>query len=162
MLRSIKHTHLRLFSSTRFARGVSDNSAMRLLGLIALCAATASGLVFDSPTRQPPGSNVCSVNDQAELKRIGAHHPKHHDRRTVTIRSSHNDTDDVSADFLWGIRRANHGGRLLLEKGHKYVIGRKLDLTFLDNVEVQWDGELKVSYPQRFAFVCCRFCRVCC
>jgi galacturan 1,4-alpha-galacturonidase len=62
----------------------------------------------------------------------------------VTIRSSRNDHDDVSADFLWGIKRANHGGRLLLKKGKKYVIGKKLDLTFLDNVEVQLDGELKV------------------
>lgn len=64
----------------------------------------------------------------------------------MTIRPSHNDTDDISADFLWGIRRANHGGRLLLKKGEKYVIGRKLDLTFLDNIEVQLDGELKVSF----------------
>ncbi|KAL4971489.1 putative exopolygalacturonase B [Aspergillus desertorum] len=120
---------------------------MRLnhLALVALCVATASSLAFVSPTSQPPGANVYSVNDVAELRRIGARHPKHHDRRTVTIRSSHNDTDDVSADFLWGIRRANHGGRLLLKKGQKYVIGKKLDLTFLDNVEVQLDGELKFT-----------------
>ncbi len=119
---------------------------MKLLPIFALCATTVSGLVFDSPAHQPPGANVYAVNDQAGLRRIGAHHPKHHDRRTVTIRPSHNDTDDISADFLWGIRRANHGGRLLLKKGEKYVIGRKLDLTFLDNIEVQLDGELKVSF----------------
>ncbi|KAL4802615.1 pectin lyase fold/virulence factor [Aspergillus unguis] len=118
---------------------------MKLLPLIALCAATASGLVFTSPTQQPPGANVYSVDDQAELRRIGAHRPGHPDRRTVTIRSSHNDTDDVSDDFLWGIHRANHGGRLLLKKGQKYVIGKKLDLTFLDNVEVQFDGEVKFT-----------------
>ncbi|OJJ53329.1 hypothetical protein ASPSYDRAFT_525516 [Aspergillus sydowii CBS 593.65] len=118
---------------------------MKLLPIFALCATTVSGLVFDSPAHQLPGANVYAVNDQAGLRRIGAHHPKHHDRRTVTIRPSHNDTDDISADFLWGIRRANHGGRLLLKKGEKYVIGRKLDLTFLDNIEVQLDGELKFT-----------------
>ncbi|KAL2819863.1 pectin lyase fold/virulence factor, partial [Aspergillus cavernicola] len=117
---------------------------MKLLPLIALCATTASSLVFDSLT-PPPGAKVHSSSDTAELRRIGAHHPHHHDRRTVTIRSSHNDTDDISSDFLWGIRRANHGGRLLLKKGQKYVIGKKLDLTFLDNIEVQLDGELKFT-----------------
>ncbi|KAL4783891.1 pectin lyase fold/virulence factor [Aspergillus varians] len=129
---------------------------MKLLSIIALCATTVSSLAFDSPTRQPPGANIYSANDVAELRRIGAHHSKHHDRQTVTIRSSHNDTDDISADFLWGIGRANHGGRLLLKKGEKYIIGRKLDLTFLDNVEVQLDGELKftddVSYWQENYF----------
>jgi galacturan 1,4-alpha-galacturonidase len=34
---------------------------------------------------------------------------------------------------------------LLLKKGQKYVIGKKLDLSFLDNVEVQLDGELKFT-----------------
>jgi galacturan 1,4-alpha-galacturonidase len=125
---------------------------MKLLPILALCATAVTSLVFNSPdTHTPPGAKIYAGNDIAELKRIGAHHHKHHDRRTVTIRSSHNDTDDISADFLWGIRRANRGGRLLLKKGKKYVIGRKLDLTFLEDVEVQLDGELKVfSFFARF------------
>ncbi|KAL3471231.1 pectin lyase fold/virulence factor [Aspergillus californicus] len=115
---------------------------MKFFPIIALCATAVTGLVFDSPSHSPPGANVYSAGDKAELRRIGAHHPHHRDRRTVTIRSSRNDTDDISDDFLWGIRRANHGGKLLLMKGKKYVIGKKLDLTFLDNIEVQLDGEL--------------------
>ncbi|KAL4878229.1 pectin lyase fold/virulence factor [Aspergillus karnatakaensis] len=123
---------------------------MRLLPILALYATTVASLVFDpsysySGSHTPPGAHIYSGNDVAALKRIGAHHHKHHDRRTVTIRSSRNDKDDISADFLWGIKRANRGGRLLLKKGEKYVIGRKLDLTFLDNVEVQLDGELKFT-----------------
>ncbi|KAK1148428.1 hypothetical protein N8T08_009431 [Aspergillus melleus] len=92
-----------------------------------------------------PGARIIPVGDQAELRRVGAHHHKHRDRRTVTIRSSRNDTDDISSDFLWGIKRANRGGRLLLKKGEKYVIGKRLDLNFLDNVEVQLDGEVKFT-----------------
>ncbi|KAI9369155.1 putative exopolygalacturonase B [Aspergillus egyptiacus] len=118
---------------------------MKLLALIALCATAVTGLDLDSVTHAPRGAKVYSADDVAGLKRIGAHHPHHHDRRTVTIRSSHNDTDDISADFLWGIRRANRGGRLLLKKGEKYIIGRKLDLMFLDDIEVQLDGELKFT-----------------
>ena len=33
-----------------------------------------------------------------------------------------------------------------LEKGKKYIIGKKLDLTFLKDVYVKIDGELKVRY----------------
>ncbi|KAE8385263.1 CobW domain protein [Aspergillus alliaceus] len=92
-----------------------------------------------------PGAQVIPESDGKALEGVGGHHHRYHDRRTVTIRPSRNDTDDISKDFLWGIKRANHGGRLLLKKGEKYVIGRKLDLTFLDNIEVQLDGELKFT-----------------
>lgn len=69
------------------------------------------------------------------------------DRRKITIRASKSDTDDISADFLWALKQANHGGLVHLEKGKKYVIGKKLDLTFLNDVYVRLDGELKVSTP---------------
>jgi galacturan 1,4-alpha-galacturonidase len=65
-------------------------------------------------------------------------------RRTVTIRASRNDTDDISSDFLWALKKANHGGMVHLEKDKTYVIGTKLDLTFLKDVYVKIDGELKV------------------
>lgn len=71
------------------------------------------------------------------------------DRRTVTIRPSVNDTDDISAEFLQGITEANHGGRLLLKEGETYIIGKKLELTFLDDIEVQLDGEIKVNENNR-------------
>jgi hypothetical protein len=77
------------------------------------------------------------------------HHPYHHpvdSRRKVYIRSSKNDTDDISADFYAGLKKANHGGTLVLPKGKTFVIGKKLDLTFLNNVQVQLDGEILVCH----------------
>lgn len=92
-----------------------------------------------------PGAHVIPAQDTSALKHIGAHHQIYPDRRTVTIRASKNENDDVSSDFLWAIHQANHGGRLLLEKGKTYMIGKKLDLTFLDDIEVQLEGELKFT-----------------
>ncbi len=66
------------------------------------------------------------------------------DRKKTTIRASQSDTDDISAEFLAGLQKANNGGLLVLEKGKKYVIGKKLDLTFLNNVYVRLDGEILV------------------
>lgn len=65
-------------------------------------------------------------------------------RHVVRIRSSNNDTDDVSADFLAGIKKANNGGTLYLPKNDLFVIGEPLDLTFLDDIHVRLDGEIKV------------------
>ena len=67
------------------------------------------------------------------------------DRKVTTIRPSANDTDDISAAFLAGIQQANNGGLLFLEKGNTYVIGKKLDLSFLKNIYVRIEGEIKVS-----------------
>ncbi|KAE8403234.1 CobW domain protein [Aspergillus pseudonomiae] len=121
--------------------------------LATLFASAVSSIAVD---KLIPGAQIIPESDTRALERVGGHHAKYHDRRTITIRPSRNDTDDVSRDFLWGIKHANHGGRLLLKKGEKYVIGRKLDLTFLDNIEVQLDGELKftddVSYWQENNF----------
>ncbi|GAB1207725.1 hypothetical protein APSETT445_006455 [Aspergillus pseudonomiae] len=121
--------------------------------LATLFASAVSSIAVD---KLIPGAQIIPESDTRALERVGGHHAKYHDRRTITIRPSRNDTDDVSRDFLWGIKHANHGGRLLLKKGEKYVIGRKLDLTFLDDIEVQLDGELKftddVSYWQENNF----------
>ncbi|KAF2703194.1 glycoside hydrolase family 28 protein [Pleomassaria siparia CBS 279.74] len=67
------------------------------------------------------------------------------DRKKITIRSSKHDRDDISDDFLWALKKANHGGLVHLEKRKKYVIGKKLDLTFLKDVYVRLDGELKFT-----------------
>ncbi|RHZ62717.1 hypothetical protein CDV55_105854 [Aspergillus turcosus] len=115
---------------------------MKFLALAALFASTVSSIAVDGLI---PGARVIPANDVVTLKKIGAHNHKHPYRRTVIIRPSCSDTDDVSADFLWGIKKANRGGRLLLQKGKKYIIGKKLDLTFLKDIEVQLDGELKKS-----------------
>ncbi|KAJ5494828.1 Glycoside hydrolase family 28 [Penicillium fimorum] len=116
---------------------------MKFLAIGALLLSTVSAIATEHIIQ---GAQIIPASDKSALKKIGAHgHPKHHDRRTVTIRSSKSDTDDISEDFLWGIKAANHGGRLLLKKGKKYVIGKKLDLSFLDNIEVQLEGEIKFT-----------------
>lgn len=66
-------------------------------------------------------------------------------RHKVTIRPSKNDKDDISADLLWAFKKANHGGTVYLKEGHTYVIGKKLDLTFLNDVHLQLDGEIKFT-----------------
>lgn len=70
------------------------------------------------------------------------------DRKKVTIRASKDDKDDISDDFLSAIKKSNKGGMVHLKKGHKYVIGKKLDLTFLDDIYIKIDGELKVPTLQ--------------
>ncbi|KAJ5660726.1 CAZyme family GH28 [Penicillium longicatenatum] len=116
---------------------------MKLLALGVLFVAAVSGLA--SSPHVIPGAQIIPANDKSGLRHIGAFHKKYPDRRTVTIRASKSDHDDVSSDFLWGIKQANHGGRLLLEKGKTYVIGKKLDLSFLNNIEVQLEGEIKFT-----------------
>jgi galacturan 1,4-alpha-galacturonidase len=71
-------------------------------------------------------------------------------RRIVTIRSSKNDTDDVSDEFRKGLEEAMHGGTLLLPKGKKYVIGKPLDLTFLNDVHVRLDGEIQFTNDTKY------------
>lgn len=77
-------------------------------------------------------------------------------RHVVTLRPSRNDTDDVSADFKAGLEHANHGGTLYLPANQTFVIGQPLDLTFLDDVHLRLDGEIKftddTSYWQSVAF----------
>ena len=115
---------------------------------IAIGAVLFSAVGAFATERIIKGAQIIPANDKLGLKKIGAYgHHKHDDRRTVTIRSSKSDTDDISYDFLWGIKAANHGGRLLLQKGKTYVIGKKLDLSFLNNIEVQLEGEVKVHNP---------------
>ncbi|KAJ5432390.1 exopolygalacturonase B [Penicillium daleae] len=112
---------------------------------LALGALLVGAVTAASTGRIPQGAQIIPVHDKSSLRHVGAHGQKYPDRRTVTIRPSKNDKDDISEDFLWGIKHANHGGRLLLKKGKTYVIGKKLDLSFLDNVEVQLEGEIKFT-----------------
>ncbi|PWY74993.1 CobW domain protein [Aspergillus heteromorphus CBS 117.55] len=119
---------------------------MRLLSLATLVLSTVPGLVTGAAVDTViPGTQIIPATDIAGLEAIGAQYPKYPDRQTVTIRASKSEEDDVSSDFLWGLQQANHGGRLLLQKGQTYVIGKKLDLTFLDDVEVQLEGEIQFT-----------------
>jgi hypothetical protein len=67
------------------------------------------------------------------------------DRIPTIIQASASDTDDVSAALLDGLKKANNGGLLHLEKGKKYIIAKKLDLSFLKDVYVKLDGEIKFT-----------------
>lgn len=82
------------------------------------------------------------------------HHPYHHPptnyRPKFYIRASRNDTDDISEEFYQGLKKANRGGTLVLPKNQTFVIGKKLDLTFLKNIEVNLEGEIKVCLPHHF------------
>ena len=114
---------------------------MKLLTLASLFLGTVSGAAVKDVI---PGAEIIPADDTAGLRRVGALHDDYCDRKTVTIRCSDDDNDDIADDFLWGIKKANHGGRLLLKKECTYIIGKKLDLRFLNDIEVQLDGELKV------------------
>lgn len=114
---------------------------MKLFTLAALFIGTVSSAAVNDAIH---GAEIIAADDATGLERIGALHEDHCDRKTVTIRCSDDDQDDIADDFLWGIKKANHGGRLLLKKECTYIIGKKLDLRFLDDIEVQLDGELKV------------------
>jgi galacturan 1,4-alpha-galacturonidase len=113
---------------------------MRIIGpLVTVCAvAAAAASAFELPPGVP--RSIDEFREKHPLERR-AQDPQ---RRTVQIRSSKNDTDDVSDDFLQGLLKANRGGILVLEEGKTYIIGKPLDLTFLDDIHIQWEGEVKV------------------
>ena len=118
--------------------------------LASLASASAVALENDIPV----GASVTLPRSSSLLPRLPWSNKKHRkdnwgnsvekDRKKITIRASKNDRDDISADFLWALKKANQGGLVHLQKGKKYVIGKKLDLTFLKDVYVRLDGELKV------------------
>ena len=82
--------------------------------------------------------------------------PHHHKRKKVTIRASRNDHDDVADEFYRGLKKANHGGTLYLPKGKTYMIGKPLDLTWLNDIHIHLEGEIKFTndtkYWQKHAF----------
>lgn len=66
-------------------------------------------------------------------------------RKTVTPRASAHDLDDVSAEFEQAVRQANKGGTVYLPKDQTFVIGKPLDLTFLDDFHLRLEGTLKFT-----------------
>jgi galacturan 1,4-alpha-galacturonidase len=106
-----------------------------VLGLLASLATLVVSSSLDASYRGPR-----SVNEYRH--HFPYHHPPANKRPKVHIRASKNDTDDISAEFLKGLRKANHGGTLVLPEGKTFVIGKKLDLTFLNDIEVQLDGKI--------------------
>ena len=129
---------------------------MRLFSALLLAASTVSALYIDSSI--PEGASLTEapvyVFKHAPSSDWGGKKTKKDNwgnklesqRRKITIRSSKNTTDDISADFLWAINKANHGGLLHLQKNEIYVIGTKLTLPVLDDVYIRIDGTLKVMF----------------
>ena len=128
---------------------------MRVLSLLFSFAATVAlssasainikALSVDGSANVPRSSDLSNCDDNSKDNWGNA---IEQDRTPTIIRASKDDQDDVSDDFLAGITKANNGGLLVLEKGNKYIIGKKLDLTFLNDVYVRIDGELKVRSPK--------------
>lgn len=133
-----------------------------LLSLLSLAAplASASAIAVESdyipagasitPVRASLLSRVYSSLDKKKKDNWGNALEK--DRKKITIRASKHDRDDISADFLWALKKANKGGLVHLEKGKKYVIGKKLNLK-LNDVYLKLDGELKVSFTFQNALI---------
>jgi galacturan 1,4-alpha-galacturonidase len=130
--------------------------SLSILSALAAFLASISATAIDI-NATPLGASITFPRSDIFSSRFSllsrGHHKKQKDnwgnavekhRKKITIRASKNDHDDISDDFLWAIKKANCGGLVHLQKGKKYVIGKKLDLTFLDDVYVKIDGELKV------------------
>ncbi|KAG7293936.1 hypothetical protein NEMBOFW57_003997 [Staphylotrichum longicolle] len=124
---------------------------------VSLASASAFAIDHDASDYIPAGASItlsrAETLSSLSLRGNGHSKPKkdnwgnavEQDRKKITIRASKNDRDDISDDFLWAIKKANHGGLVHLQKGKKYVIGKKLDLSFLKDVYVKIDGELKFT-----------------
>ena len=106
--------------------------------LSSLCLAAASA----ASVLNPAAGDVAALVPRDPAKHDNWGRLKAPHRHKVHIRASANETDDISQDFLKGLKKANHGGTLVLKEGETYVIGQKLDLTFLCDVHVQLDGEI--------------------
>jgi galacturan 1,4-alpha-galacturonidase len=130
------------------------------LGLLASASAIASSDDFI-----PTGASITYPRSSTSLfARLSGSYSKpkkdkwgnhvESDRKKVTIRASKDDKDDISQDFLWALKKANNGGLVYLQKGRKYIIGKKLDLTFLNDVYVKLDGELKVNMSDDVPLFC--------
>lgn len=116
---------------------------MRAASLLAILGAAASVLAWD--VQLPRGVPTNEQDFRKKHPYNGPTEPCEKGRRLVTMRSSKNATDDVADEFLAALRKANRGGTLYLPEGKTYMIGKPLDLTFLDNVQVHLNGVIKFT-----------------
>src|SRR5438128_684290 len=104
---------------------------MYLSCLLTFMAATV-GSLGASHVYPPSGpSNV------EEFREMYPYNPGNLDKhkKVVTIHPSEHDLDDVSTAFYKGLKEANNGGTLYLPAQQTFVIGKSLDLTFLNNIQ---------------------------
>lgn len=116
--------------------------------LFAFTAAVVSAASIVAREALPDGASILPARSNggqhwSHKDKWGCNKPQY--RHKVTIRASKHDRDDISADLLWAFHKANHGGTVYLKPGKKYVIGKKLDLTFLKDVHLQLEGEIKFT-----------------
>jgi galacturan 1,4-alpha-galacturonidase len=116
----------------------------RVLFPLAIFLSTLVFLSSATTSRLPGSYRGPRTPSEFRHKHPYVHRPPNN-RRKVYIRASKDETDDISQDFYNGLKKANHGGTLVLPAGKTFVIGKKLDLTFLKDVEVALDGEILVS-----------------
>ena len=126
---------------------------MRIVScLLAAAAAITSAVAFDIPD----GASISQPCKHTGRPYFGCNkkdrwgNKVEDDRRKITIRASEDDTDDISADFVWALQQAQNGGLVHLEEGKTYIIGKKIDLPVLNDVYIKLDGTLKVSRERRF------------
>lgn len=125
---------------------------MRVSSLLAALA--TAGTALSSAIELPAGvpRNIQEFREKHPYEKRG--NDCH--RKTYTIRASKNDLDDISDEFVEGLKKANNGGTLYLPANQTFIIGKPLDLTWLNDVHVHWEGEIKFTndtpYWQENAF----------
>lgn len=103
------------------------------------------------PYRSPPNPLTSRSSRGKDDSHLGNSHggsfyeadSKSHTRHVITMRASCNDTDNLADEFEAALHEANHGGILYLPSDQTLIIGKPLDLTFLDDIHVHLDGEIK-------------------
>jgi galacturan 1,4-alpha-galacturonidase len=116
-----------------------------LLNLSAITACVAS--LIEVPPNVPRNIDEFRQKHPLQRRATGCH------RKVVKIKASTNDLDDISDEFVEGLKQANNGGTLYLEHGKTFIIGRPLDLTFLNDIHIRLEGEIKVNYQTRLLFL---------
>lgn len=120
-----------------------------------LAALTIAGRAASAAVELPPGVPR-NAQEFREKHPVARRSFEEEARETFTPRASEDDFDDVSDEFEEAIRKANNGGTLYLPEGELFVIGKPLDLTFLNDVHVNLEGTIKFTndtpYWQESAF----------
>ncbi|KXH68760.1 glycosyl hydrolase family 28 [Colletotrichum salicis] len=114
---------------------------MRVSSIFAVLAAASSALAYSAeliPAGVPRNVDEFRVKHPYQKRSRGC-------RNTYTLRASENDLDDVSDELVEGLKLANNGGTLHLPANQTFIIGKPLDLTWLNDVHVHWEGEIKFT-----------------
>ncbi|KAM7197229.1 exo-polygalacturonase [Rhypophila sp. PSN 637] len=122
----------------------SYHDMMKALTLLALGLSLTTKTLA---TIEPPPGVPRSLQEFRQIHPYShpSSHPNRAARKQVQIRTSANETDDISSDFLNGLKQANNGGTLVLPANQTFIIGKPLDLTFLNDIQIQLDGEIKFT-----------------